>query len=255
MENKQIKKIFFSSLAGISEAAIMQPVDTIKVLRQSNQFSSEVFKKPLSLYKGLSPFMFQMSIKYFLRFGSFETFKGNNNNKIRHFGAGVAAGITESLFITPFELIKTNLQTTNNKHPIKIIKEIHKEKGFKGLYRGFSATCFRQSINQGFNFSIYHHLKDKFLTNDKKPSIIKIALSSLISSSIGPIITNPFDVIKTRYMNPKYKYNSMLEACKDIIKNDGFRFFFKGLSLRLFRVCGGQIITFNIIENLMYYTD
>lgn len=255
MENKQIKKIFFGSLAGISEAAIMQPVDTIKVLRQSNQFNFEVFKKPLSLYKGLSPFMFQMSVKYFLRFGSFETLKGNSNNKLRYFAAGSAAGITESLFITPFELIKTNLQTTNNISPVKIIKEIYKDKGIKGLYRGFSATCFRQGINQGFNFSIYHHLKNKFLSNDQKPSILKIALSSLISSSIGPIITNPFDVIKTRYMNPKYNYKSLIDAGTDIVKNDGFRFFFKGLGLRLFRVCGGQIITFNIIENLMYYTE
>lgn len=255
MENTQIKKIFFGSLAGMSEAIIMQPVDTIKVLRQSNQFNINIFKNPLSLYKGLSPFMFQMSVKYFLRFGSFETFKGKNNNKFRHFAAGTGAGIIESLFITPFELIKTNLQTTKNTSPIKIIKDIYKDKGIKGLYRGFTATCFRQGINQGFNFSIYHFLKNKFLVNNEKPSIIKIGLSSLISSSIGPIITNPFDVIKTRYMNPKYNYNSILEASKDILKNDGFSFFFKGLGLRLFRVCGGQIITFNIIENLMYYSE
>ena len=92
------------------------------------------------------------------------------------------------------------------------------------------------------------------MKDDKKPNILKIAMSSLISSSIGPILNNPFDVIKTRYMNPKYNYKSIISAVNDIVKNDGFKYLFKGLGLRLFRVAGGQVIIFTTVENLMYYT-
>ena len=246
------RRIFFAPIASIAESIIMQPFDTIKVLLQSNQ---PLPKQLPFYYKGFTPFVSQMSVKYFLRFSSFELLKGKDNNFYRNFGAGIVSGFTESIFITPFELIKTNLQTTKNNSPLNVAKDIYKLNGIYGLYRGFTTTFFRQGINQAFNFSVYNKIKDKLMHKDDKPDIFKIGFSSLISSSIGPILNNPFDVIKTRYMNPKYNYNSIQSAFADIIKNNGYRYLFKGLGLRLFRVCGGQVIIFITIENLLYYTS
>jgi hypothetical protein len=196
-----------------------------------------------------------MSFKYFLRFSSFELLKGKGDNFYRNFGAGIVSGFTESMFITPFELIKTNLQTTKNNSPLVVAKDIYKTKGIKGMYRGFTTTFFRQGINQSFNFSVYNKIKEKLMNRDEKPDIFKIAFSSLISSSIGPILNNPFDVVKTRYMNPKYNYNSISSAFSDIVNKNGYRYLFKGLGIRLFRVSGGQVIIFITIENLLYYTS
>ena len=56
-------------------------------------------------------------------------------------------------------------------------------------------------------------------------------------------------------MNPKYKYNSVYGAIKDIFKNEGVNAFYKGIGFRLLRVCGGQAITFCVVENLLYYTS
>ena len=246
------RRIFFAPIASIAESIVMQPLDTIKVLRQSNQ---PLPSRLSSYYKGFTPFVSQMSVKYFLRFSSFELLKSKDNNFYRNFGAGIVSGFTESMFITPFELIKTNLQTTKNISPLIVAKDIYKTNGIKGLYRGFTTTFFRQGINQSFNFAVYNKIKDNLTHKDDKPNIFKIAFSSLISSSIGPILNNPFDVIKTRYMNPKYNYNSIQSAFSDIVKTDGYRYLFKGLGLRLFRVSGGQIIIFITIENLLYYTS
>ena len=246
------RRILFAPIASVAESIVMQPIDTIKVLRQSNQPLPQQIQ---SYYKGFMPFISQMSIKYFLRFSSFELLKSQNNNFYRNFGAGIVSGFTESLFITPFELIKTNLQTTKNTSAINVVKDIYKTNGIRGMYRGFTTTFFRQGINQSFNFSIYNKIKEKIMIKDDKPNTIKIAFSSLISSSIGPILNNPFDVVKTRFMNPKYNYITLQNAFSDIIKNDGYRYLFKGLGLRLFRVSGGQVIIFITIENLMYYTS
>lgn len=250
------RKILFGPVAGIVESVFMQPLDTMKVLKQSNQYTSfpELIKKPSQLYKGLTPFTTQMFVKYFLRFTAFETFKSKNDNMLINFRAGLMAGVTESMFITPFELIKTNLQTTQNKKPLLVIKSLYNDKGIKGLYRGFTSTCIRQSINQGFNFSIYYKLKKLFMEKNEKPNIFKIAFFTLFSSSIGPIITSPIDTVKTRFMNPRYKYKNILEAFGDITKSEGVKGFYNGITFRLMRVCGGQIITFCVIENLMYYT-
>jgi solute carrier family 25 citrate transporter 1 len=251
------RKILFGPIAGIIESIAMQPLDTMKVLKQSNQYTSfsEHIRNPRFLYKGLTPFTSQMMVKYFLRFTTFELFKSKNDNFARNFGAGICAGFTESLFITPFELIKTNLQTTENKKPLKVINKLYTDNGIKGLYRGFSTTAIRQCTNQAFNFSVYYKLRKLFIKENEKPNIFKIVASSLFSSSIGPVLTSPIDTIKTRFMNPKYTYKSVFDAFKDIYRNDGVKGFYKGLSFRLLRVCGGQAITFCVVENLLYYTN
>lgn len=246
------RRIFFAPIASLVESICMQPIDTIKVLRQSNQ---ELPRNIKSYYKGFGPFVSQMSIKYFLRFSTFELSRGNKNVFHINFIAGILSGISESLFITPFELIKTNLQTTDNKSSLKIIYGKYSKDGLRSLYRGFYPTCLRQSINQAFNFSVYYELKQLIMSNDTKPNILKIAFASIISSSIGPILNNPFDVIKTRYMNPKYSYKSINCAYTDIVKNEGFAFLFNGLGLRIFRVSLGQAIIFVTVENLLYYTS
>ena len=245
-------EIFFGPIAGITEAIIMQPIDTIKNLKQSKQYNGLMNTNIKNLYKGLLPFTTQMSLKYFLRFYTFNKFKSKDNNYIKNFGAGLMAGFMESLFITPFELIKTNLQTSNNKYTSLVVKNIYKENGISGLYKGFIPTATRQCINQGFNFSVYYKLRNNFIVEKEKPSIFKIAGIALISSSIGPILNNPFDVVKTRYQNPNYNYPSIKYAFNDIIKNEGIQMLWKGIELRLFRVCGGQVISFSIIEYLTY---
>ena len=250
------RKILFGPIAGIAESICMQPLDTMKVLKQSNQYLGFRYhiNQPKILYKGLTPFTSQMFVKYFLRFTTFELFKSKNDNMIQNFVAGIGAGFVETLFITPFELVKTNLQTTQNKSPIQVIKNIYNNNGIKGLYRGFSSTCIRQSTNQAFNFSVYYKLRNFFIKEDEKPNIFKIITATLISSSIGPILTSPIDIIKTRFMNPKYNYINISYAVKDIIKNEGISAFYKGIGFRLIRVSGGQVITFSVVENLLYYT-
>lgn len=251
------RRILFGPIAGIAESICMQPLDTLKVLKQSNQYVDfyHHIKQPKVLYKGLTPFTSQMFVKYFLRFTTFEVFKSKNDNIVQNFAAGIGAGIVESLFITPFELVKTNLQTTQNKSPLEVIKKLYNTNGIRGLYRGYSSTCIRQSTNQAFNFSVYYKLRNFFIKENEKPNIFKIVFATLLSSSIGPILTSPIDTIKTRFMNPKYNYKSVFEAIKDIIKNEGISSFYKGLGFRLIRVSGGQVITFCVVENLLYYTS
>lgn len=246
------KKLLYGPIAGIIESIIMQPIDTIKVLKQSNQYNGLKNIDRKILYKGLTPFTSQMFVKYFLRFTAFEIFRSNSDKIHENFRAGVLAGFTESLLITPFELVKTQLQTSKKNTPTIVIKEILKEKGIKGLYRGFLSTCMRQSTNQGINFSLYYYLRKKYISESEKPSILKICSIVSLSSSIGPIITSPLDTIKTRFMNPNYLYNSIYESISDIYRKEDIRGFYKGLEYRLLRVCGGQMITFFIIENLIY---
>ena len=140
MKKEKKRRMVFGPLGGICEALVMQPFDTIKVRKQSNQYiglSNTIKRHGVSnLYKGLTPFMGQMCVKYTLRFGTFELLRGKSDVFYKNFGAGMAAGFVESLFITPFELIKTNLQTRDSiADPISAIRRVRFEKGIKGMYR------------------------------------------------------------------------------------------------------------------------
>ena len=262
MEKEKKRRMAFGPIGGICEALVMQPFDTIKVRRQSNQYIgfSKTIKQHgvLNLYKGLTPFMGQMSVKYALRFGTFELLRGKSDIFYMNFAAGATAGFVESLFITPFELIKTNLQTRDSiADPISAIKRVKLEKGIKGMYRGFASTCLRQSINQSSNFTIYMKLREKIIKPGEKPNIPMVMGAALISGSAGPLLNNPFDVVKTRYMNPGFdnKYNGIFDCCQKIVRTEGISSLYKGLGLRLFRVSCGQAITFSVIEQLSHYAD
>ena len=132
---------------------------------------------------------------------------------------------------------------------------LQKEQGINGLYRGFTTTALRQSINQASNFMVYNEIRKMIIKNDENPPIYKFLFAGFVSGSIGPLLNNPFDVIKTRYMNPKFNksYNSIFNATTSIIKNEGIATLYTGLPLRLVRVAGGQGIVFTIIEMLNKY--
>ena len=261
MSDDRRKRIVFAPIAGIVEACVMQPFDTIKVLKQSNQYPG--FRNLLRakgvthLYKGLTPFMGQMFVKYGIRFSSFETLRGNKDSFSRNFMAGVGAGILESVFITPFELVKTTLQTRDSlSDPLRATKRVVSNNGILGLYRGFSFTCFRQGINQGSNFTTYMMIRNKIIEPGERPSVLKVFGAGLLSGSIGPMLNNPFDVLKTRYMNPKYKdYNNVAQVLREIIQKEGATTLWKGIGLRIFRVAGGQAVTFSVIEQLTYLSS
>ena len=258
MEKNKKRRIIFGPIGGLCEAVLMQPFDTIKVRRQSNQYiglrNTIRTYGVTNLYKGLTPYMGQIFVKYGLRFSTFELLRGKNDIFYRNLLAGISAGLVESLFITPFELIKTILQTHNS---VTVIKRVKSEKGYRGLYRGFAPTCFRQSINQGSNFTIYLKLRQKIIKPDEKPNIPLVMVASLVSGSVGPLINNPFDVVKTRYMNPSFdnRYYGIYDCCKKIIQTEGISSLYKGIGLRLFKVSFGQAITFSVIEQLSYYSD
>jgi len=70
-----------------------------------------------------------------------------------------------------------------------MIRHIFQEDGILGFYKGVMLLCLRQSINQSSNFAMYHYLTKEHGC----PSFI----AGCISGSVGPMLNNPIDIIKT----------------------------------------------------------
>ncbi|KAF0695186.1 Aste57867_13993 [Aphanomyces stellatus] len=271
-------KTFGGMAGGFVEACTLQPLDTVKTRLQlsgTKQGAVAIGQKIVAeegvaaLYKGLTPFVMHLVIKYALRFSTNEFFRGllsDNEGKVtpfRGFVAGAGAGITEAVFIvTPFEVVKTRLQQqkgqTNLKYkgPIHAAQTILAEEGAAALWKGVIPTMTRQGLNQCFLFGSYDILKKSMwgLDRNDKISSTQALFTGMVAGMLGPVFNTPVDVAKTRLMaqsnkvGEAAKYNGMVHCIQTVAKEEGFGALYRGLIPRMARVAPGQGITFAVME-------
>lgn len=222
--------------AGMMEALVCHPLDTIKVRMQLSRRGKDAPRRgfvktgveivrretPLGLYKGLGAVLTGIVPKMAIRFSSFEWYKqlltpaGQSTDGSKIFIAGLAAGVTEAVaVVTPMEVIKIRLQAQHHSmaDPLDIPKyrnaahalyTVVKEEGFGALYRGVSLTALRQGSNQAVNFTAYSYFKDALrqwqpdLDASKPLPGYQTTLIGLVSGAMGPLSNAPIDTIKTR---------------------------------------------------------
>ncbi|KAG9822479.1 hypothetical protein KCU68_g16630, partial [Aureobasidium melanogenum] len=189
--------------AGMMEALVCHPLDTIKVRMQLSKRSQrggtrrgfiqtgvQIVKRetPLALYKGLGAVLTGIVPKMAIRFTSYEWYKqalasesGEITSKAT-FLAGLMAGVTEAVaVVTPMEVVKIRLQAQHHSmaDPLDVPKyrnaahalyTVVKEEGVGALYRGVSLTALRQGTNQAANFTAYTELKAWLQERSGNPS-------------------------------------------------------------------------------------
>ncbi|KAI0850307.1 mitochondrial carrier [Daldinia vernicosa] len=206
--------------AGMMEALVCHPLDTIKVRMQLSRRArqpgapkrgfirtgAEIVKRetPLGLYKGLGAVLTGIVPKMAIRFTSFEAYKQMLADSDTHtisgrgtFVAGLAAGVTEAVaVVTPMEVIKIRLQAQHHSmaDPLDIPKyrnaahalyTVVREEGFGALYRGVSLTALRQGSNQAVNFTAYTYFRELLLRWQDNKGGSAVTLPSWQTTLIG----------------------------------------------------------------------
>ncbi|GAB1319977.1 Mitochondrial succinate-fumarate transporter [Madurella fahalii] len=229
--------------AGMMEALVCHPLDTIKVRMQLSRRGRqpgmpkrgflrtgiEIVRKetPLGLYKGLGAVLTGIIPKMAIRFTSFEWYKqllASRETGVLSgqslFLAGLAAGVTEAVaVVTPMEVIKIRLQAQYHSmaDPLDVPKyrnaahalyTVVKEEGIGALYRGVSLTALRQGSNQAVNFTAYTYFKEWLYQwqpeyNGGNLPSYQTTLIGLVSGAMGPLSNAPIDTIKTRLQKMK----------------------------------------------------
>ncbi|PGH02482.1 solute carrier family 25 (mitochondrial citrate transporter), member 1 [Blastomyces parvus] len=224
--------------AGMMEALVCHPLDTVKVRMQLSKRARapgvkargfvatgrEIVRREtaLGLYKGLGAVLSGIVPKMAIRFTSYGWYKQALSNKetgqlsgSANMLAGLAAGVTEAVaVVTPMEVIKIRLQAQQHSlaDPLDTPKyrsaphallTVVREEGFGALYRGVSLTALRQGTNQAANFTAYTELKALLQKwqpeySDKELPSYQTMVIGLISGAMGPFSNAPIDTIKTR---------------------------------------------------------
>ena len=131
------------------------------------------------------------------------------------------------------------------------------------LYRGVSLTALRQGTNQAVNFTAYAYFKSMLQrlqpesTDDSRgglPSWQTMGIG-LVSGAMGPLSNAPIDTIKTRLQRmpgePGQSAIGRIQIIvKDMIKHEGVRALYQGITPRIMRVAPGQAVTFTVYEYL-----
>lgn len=134
------------------------------------------------------------------------------------------------------------------------VRSIYRSEGYKGLLSGFWPTLLRDVPYTAIQFSLFSICKDKFLAITRKPELSDLDATGIgvIVGAIAATLTNPFDVIKTRFMTQSTgadkKYHSISQCFRKIVAEEGFRALGRGVGARVLWVGPGSGIILAVYE-------
>ncbi|PVZ98076.1 hypothetical protein BB558_005928 [Smittium angustum] len=172
--------------------------------------------------------------------------------------AGCLARTTSATVISPLELIRTKMQTSSTQKLSVVIKDIAKTikiKGIRTLYAGLIPTLWRDVPFSAIYWLAYERTRKTILNNqnildrfipyqtnssyNKYVDLSHAFVSGATAGSIAAIITNPFDVAKTKrqaVLNMHHKDAKVITILKNIVETEGLKGFYTGLTPRLMKI-------------------
>lgn len=203
--------------------------DTLRVVHQSDkkgcnigQCAVDIWKKNgiRGFYRGVTPMIAAVSVEKCIVFGSYENIRrmllGRFKNKYHTtFVSGVLAGLLCTPSVAAFEKMKVLLQ--NGKAAQKT-----------NIFRGLSATFFREVPGYGIYFTTYEYLKDK----TPNMQLYHTPLYGAICGAASWVVIYPSDPVKTIMQNEN---KGLVQAAKQVFSLYGLRGFYRGYTLGIFR--------------------
>uniref|UniRef100_A0A0N5B5W0 Mitochondrial thiamine pyrophosphate carrier n=1 Tax=Strongyloides papillosus TaxID=174720 RepID=A0A0N5B5W0_STREA len=225
-----IENVKSGFLTGITTRLIVQPLDVLKIrfqlqeeptigkergkYRNINQAIKTIYKEEgiTAFWKGHIPAQLLSQIYAVVQFTTYlqfakcftEVFKEYNQNK--EIGDFLAGSLSGSLSITasmPFDVIRTRMVAQGKPKVYKNIfdasKKIFLKEGYRGFYKGLSASITQTAPFTGLQFLSYNCLANiwnKMISNNNSPmgSVICGGLSGCFSK----FLMYPFDVVRHR---------------------------------------------------------
>jgi hypothetical protein len=135
-------------------------------------------------------------------------------------------------FTHPIETVKTRMQVGSFSFGTFI-----KEEGVLALWKGIQPAWMREATYTTVKLGGYGPIRDALGAKDKNaPFMLKFFAGSL-SGSIGSLIGNPFDVMKTMMMANAKEKASFPKLIQRMLADQGVAGFYRGLEANVLRAC------------------
>jgi solute carrier family 25 protein 38 len=175
--------------------------------------------------------------------------------------SGIISGSLTAVIFQPLEFIKTKQQQPsefdqieNFKYQNRTIREIiHRtlrdaqtnELRFSNLtkfWTGLTPSLYRSIPVSAIYFSCIESFRNSHLVNNlnffREHKFIKSFVIASLAKGIADITVFPLNIIKTRYESDFYNYKNLSSAFTSILRKEGVRGLYKGLSPTLVRDIG-----------------
>ncbi|PPQ95572.1 hypothetical protein CVT26_008600 [Gymnopilus dilepis] len=230
-----------------------------------------------ALFKGLGPTLVGViparSINFFT-YGNgkriiAEKFNHGQENSYVHLTAAAIAGIVTGTATNPIWVVKTRLQLAQGDRKDKVlggswacIKKIMREEGVRGFYKGLSASYL--GVTEGtIQWVLYERLKKLSVATEGKQGALSQWAGMLGSAGtakfVASLITYPHEVLRTRLRQPSVngviKYTGLWQTLRLVIREEGARTLYSGLSAHLMRVVPNAAVMYSIYEGLIRWSS
>lgn len=273
------------AIAGATGATAVYPIDLVKT-RMQNQRSTGSFvgelmyknsfdcaKKVLryegffGFYRGLLPQLIgvapekaiKLTVNDFVR-DKFTT-QDNTIALPAEILAGGCAGGSQVIFTNPLEIVKIRLQVAGEITTGPRVKALSvvRDLGFFGLYKGAKACFLRDIPFSAIYFPVYAHAKGALADEEGRLGALQLLTAGAIAGVPAASLVTPADVIKTRLQVAaragQTTYNGVIDCFRKILREEGFRAFWKGAGARVFRSSpqfGVTLVTYELLQRWLY---
>jgi solute carrier family 25 folate transporter 32 len=181
--------------------------------------------------------------------------------------AGLTGGAISTLILHPLDVIKIQLQVSENhslrerkvyKNMRDVIPTIYRTRGLLGFYQGVSPNLAGAACSWGLYFFIYHGLKTSTLQSANRVSLsLTEHLSyAAIAGFMTLTITNPIWVVKTRMVlqvsSKSTVYRGLFDGLSQVARTEGLRGLYSGYVPGIFGISHG-VIQFISYEKMKEY--
>uniref|UniRef100_A0A1I8EF65 Mitochondrial carrier protein n=1 Tax=Wuchereria bancrofti TaxID=6293 RepID=A0A1I8EF65_WUCBA len=230
------------TVGGIVNVATGQPLDTVKVKMQTFPTlyprGIACFKSVLRLdgVRGLYAGSFFM-VAFCIGRSELE-----DMTPVENALSGSLASVFAAVAICPTELVKCKLQAQREAFPglkntpFSVYRDMYRTDGLKAFYTGMLSTLCRETVGYFLFFGAYELSRFYLTPEGKSKSEIGI-LRTALSGGIGGVVlwsaVYPVDVIKSRMQVASS--GKFINIFLNIIKNEGIRTLYNGLTITLIR--------------------
>ena len=176
--------------------------------------------------------------------------------------SGAFSGVCLSFALSPFELVKSNVQVQKQGGTITTLVRLLKTRGPSYvLGTGLVATLLREVPGNMAYFVGYEFLKSWLSGREphESPESTPSATTCLIAGGVAGCsfwtISYPMDIVKTRLQTaPAGRYSGILDCAKQLFQAKGPKAFYRGFApcfLRAFPANAITFLTYEYVVNLL----
>lgn len=182
---------------------------------------------------------------------------------LQNFVCGAASGIVAKSLISPLEVVRVLAQvgTKESRSGLsKTFKNVYRNEGLKAFWKGNGISCLRLFPYSAIQFTAFNNIAAVLVdSRSGHLSYLNSVIAGSASTAVATVLVYPADVLKTRltvqHVKPALaKYQGILHGLFTMLKEEGFRSWYKGLLATLIGILpftGGTFMAYEMLDNFI----